>query len=184
MVEHTPAPRQRRSVVRDLLELLTNNHMLDSEQCATLLGVSKRTVELTRASDSFKSLLALSIKRQHGDAINAVRNNTLLAANEALETGRRLMQDPAIIPSLKIEVMKVVLDNNHKAEERLVPKGPVVPGGQNVNISLTFSELQEARSKALVYGESLELEASDHAHSSEIQMPAHHLLEGVGKKRG
>jgi hypothetical protein len=157
--------------------------MMTDEDCATYLGVSKRTVQITRASDAFKSLLALSIQRQHGAAINAVRNNTLLAANEALEAGRRMMADPAIIPSLKIEVMKVVLDNNHKAEDRLIPKGPVQPGSQNVSISLTFGELQEARDKAIAHGHSLELEASDHAHSHEIQMPAHRLLAGI-RKRG
>lgn len=173
--------KRRRSFVRDLLDLLTANHTLDDEACATYLGVTKRTVFLTRSADSFKSLLALSIQKQHGDAIMAVRNNTLLAANEALEAGRRMLADSAIIPSLKIEVMKVVLDNHQRSEERLIPKGPT--GGQTgqVSINLTFNELQEARQSALDYGKNLELEASNHAHATEIQMPGYRMLAGVNK---
>lgn len=156
---------KRRSLVSELLELLTDNPLLTTEQCANVLGCNQKTIAITRASDSFRALLALRIDRLHGDAIRAVRNNTLLAANEALDTARRIMADAATVGSLKLEAAKLVLENHDRSEERLIPKGGTAyQPGTNVTVNLTFDELHAARESSLAHGATLELEASDKTH--------------------
>jgi len=146
--------------------------MLTDEQCAIALGISQRTVYVLRRSDAFRATLSLMIDKYYGDAIRAVRSNTIVAANEALEENRRILRDPAALPSLKMEAAKIVLDHYHKSEDRTIPRGPVgQPGQTSVTINLTTQELAEARQASIQRGATLELEASNHAHAAEIPRP-------------
>lgn len=165
----------KRGIIQDLLALLTDNHLISDVDAATMLAISPRIVRALRASDSFQAMLALRIERQHGDAIRAVRNESLLAAHDALRTARTIMQSEAALPSVKLAAAQLALDSHHKNEERLVPKnsqfGPH-PGQQNVTINLSLDELTRAREASIAHGNTIELEPSDHAYQADILVPA------------
>jgi hypothetical protein len=161
-------PTRTRSMIQDMIALLRDNPLLSDEEIEAVLAIPKRTIGLIRRSDAFRASLAFEIERVHGEAIRAVRNNNLLAANDALEATRRMIRDTGLLPSVKLEAIKIALDNNHRAEELHRPVGSPLAGqgGTNITINLTTQELQEAQASSLAHGRSLELEASDHAHGA------------------
>lgn len=179
-------PTKTRNTVRELLVLLRDNQLLTDKECATVLGIAERTVYILRKSDAFKGVLAKMIDEQHGDAIRAVRNNTLVAANEALETTRRIMKDPTALPSLKLEAVKLALEQHNKTEQReldarLPPPPPTNPS-QQVNVSISIEDLQSARQAALGAGAAITLEPSESAHSVGVHS-ARPMLGSLTKER-
>lgn len=170
MSEVAPA-KQTRSMVRDLLNLLVDNHLLTDKECATILAIPERTVFILRKSDAFKAALAKMVEDKHGTAIRAVRNNILVAANTALETTIRVMGDPSALPSMKLEAAKLALEQHHKAEQRAIdmeaakaPPPPPPNAGPSVNVTISVEDLSAARQAALNHGAAITLEPSESAH--------------------
>lgn len=176
--------KRRRSMIEEVLDLCVDNSLITHTQVATLLNIPIPTVKAIRASDSFNTILTRRVEARYGTALRAVRTNTLVAANEALETAKIIMNDPAQIASMKLEAAKVALESYHKSEERSVPKGPVgTPGQTNVAINLTFAELTDAQERSRQYGRDLKLEASDVTHAPQISDQSRQILPGGERSR-
>jgi hypothetical protein len=175
--------KERRSMIEDVLDLCVQNHLITNAEVAALLQIPLRTVRALRSSDSFQTILERRIEKTHGVAIRAVRMNSLVAANTALETAKTIMKDPAAIGSMKLEAAKVALESYHRAEDRNAPKSPLGHPQTNVAINLTFAELAEAQDRSRNYGASLELEASDVSHTPQIAKQGGDVFPSITERR-
>lgn len=180
--------RPRQGIIAALVNALSDNIQMDDHTAAALIGAAPETVYTLRKSDSFRTLLAKEVKRKHGEALLAVEGNRLAATNTALTAATEILKAPEVLPTVKLEAAKVVLEDWHKTQDRLQPKSAPTHGQTNVTVELTFNELQQARESSIAHGKTLELEASDAVHShiapmgrDRDQQMQQALLPAIGK---